>query len=116
MQGVRIRFSEVDGKIESMLTFSDLKKVNQFSELLVRISSALSLNLEVLTQMSLVVKARESTLMGNNRCGVFPQILQDCCNQHTFLQHHVSLVKENADRLGVQVCRARLTSLAAIAA
>jgi len=60
--------------------------------------------MEVLSQLSQVVRSRASTLQTlDDQCETFCQILQDCHTQHVFLRHHVSLVKENADRLGVQV-------------
>lgn len=102
-QGIGLKFSKV-GDSSSQLEFTDLQKLNQFSELLLRISHALTLNTEVLTQLSQVAVARAEELQDPIHSAAFKQILLDCETQHRFLRHHVTLVKENADRLSVQVC------------
>ena len=111
-----MKFSSLSSDDPTNLTFSDLQKLNQYTELLARISHSLLLNIEVIDNLRTDTsysgpKEPESSLLlsssgdeaFSSEATHFRAVLDICKAEHQFLRHHVAFVKENADRLAAQV-------------
>ncbi len=101
-----MRYSKVGAPASERVTFAQLQQLSEYTHLLIRASRALDLNTEVLGMLAREAAARESldSALPAARYRGFQAALRACMAEHVFLKHHVGLVRECAERLGVAVC------------
>jgi hypothetical protein len=107
LQNLSVRFTKLGADSPDRVTFQHLQRLSEYSDLLIRLFHALQLNLVVLEMLSAEATRRQAeegkdlTQRYNN----FQAALRACITEHTFLRHHVSLVRDSAERLAIVVSR-----------
>jgi hypothetical protein len=100
-----VRFAKLGTDNPDRVTFTDLQQLNKLFDLLIRVIHALQLNLDVLKMLSREAIKR-AAVEGDElveQYDEFQGALETCTIGHTFLMHHASLVRDNAERIATQV-------------
>ena len=104
-EDLEVRFTKLGTNSPDRVTFTDLQQLNKISDLVIRVFHALELNMEVLNMLSQET-IRRAAVEGkelSEQYEGFQGALRMCAMEHTFLKHHASLVRDNAERLATQV-------------
>lgn len=104
-----VQFAKLEPGHTDEVSFSHLKSLNQYTDLLVRATHVLQLNIAVLETLSRDAAKRrdmESAVVAP-RYGVFAETIQKCLDDHAFIKGHVGLVRERAERIAVMVSKSK---------
>jgi hypothetical protein len=87
------------------VTFTTLQALSKYSDLLIRISHALQLNISVLDRLSETATRRQKldSMKSSDEYEAFQDSIRTCITEHHFLKHHVSLVQSCAQEITVMV-------------
>jgi hypothetical protein len=87
------------------VTFATLQQLSKYSDIMIRISHTLQMNITVLGK--LLEGARRRQILDNKECveeyESFQESIQASITEHEFLKHHVALVQTSSQELGALV-------------
>lgn len=88
------------------VTFATLQQLSKYSDIMIRISHTLQMNITVLSKLSETTCKRQK--IDSKECiedyESFQESIQTCITEHEFLKHHVALVQSSSQELGALVC------------
>jgi hypothetical protein len=88
------------------VTSTTLQQLSKYSDIMIRISHTLQMNITVLNK--LLETARKRQKLDSKECvegyESFQESIQLCITEHEFLKHHVALVRSSSQELGALVC------------
>jgi len=88
------------------VTFTTLQQLSKYSDIMIRMSQTLQMNITVLNK--LLETARKRQKLDSKECveeyESFQESIQTCITEHEFLKHHVALVQSSSQELGALVC------------
>jgi hypothetical protein len=87
------------------VTFATLQRLSKYSDIMVRISHTLQMNIMVLSKLLETARKRQNLV--SKECveeyESFQESIQTCITEHEFLKHHVTLVQSSSQELGALV-------------
>jgi hypothetical protein len=100
-----VQFAKLEAGHTDEVSFNHLQHLNQYTDLLVRATHVLQLNITVLTTLSREATKRQDmdSAASAPRYEIFAKIIQNCLDDHAFIKGHVGLVRERAERIAVMV-------------
>jgi hypothetical protein len=100
-----VQFAKLEQGHTDEVSFNHLKNLNQYTDLLVRATHVLQLNIAVLTTLSREAAKRHAmdSATSSPRYEIFTRTIQSCLDDHAFIKGHVGLVRERAERIAVMV-------------
>jgi hypothetical protein len=100
-----VQFAKLEAGHTDEASFNHLQQLNECTDLLVRATHVLQLNITVLTTLSREATKRRDmdSPAAAPRYEVFAKTIQNCLDDHTFIKGHVGLVRERAERIAVMV-------------
>lgn len=83
------------------VTFTTLQELSKYSDLLIRISHALQLNISILERLSETVARRQKLDVesSSRRYEAFRDSIRTCLTEQNFLKHHAGLVQNCAQEI-----------------
>lgn len=105
MQYNAVQFAKLEAGHTDEVSLSHLQNLNQYTDLLVRATHVLQLNITVLTTLSREATKRRDIDSPESapRYDIFAKMIQNCLDDHSFIKGHVALVRERAERIAVMV-------------
>ena len=87
------------------VTFATLQQLSKYSDVMIRISSALEMNVNVLKKISETCTKRQrlDSKEWVEEYESFQESIRICITEHEFLKHHVALVQSSSQELGALV-------------
>ncbi|KFY62104.1 hypothetical protein V496_04729 [Pseudogymnoascus sp. VKM F-4515 (FW-2607)] len=83
------------------VTFATLQQLSKYSDIMIRISHTLQMNITILSK--LLETARKRQKLDSKECveeyESFQESIQTCITEHEFLKHHVALVQSSSQEL-----------------
>ncbi|CAG8956266.1 hypothetical protein HYFRA_00003646 [Hymenoscyphus fraxineus] len=91
-----VRYAHPNDNSPDRVTFTTLQNLNKYNDILIRITSALELNIFVLSKLNTTAIKRQSLDKpeASEQYEEFREAIQMCITEHDFLKHHVSLIQE----------------------
>jgi hypothetical protein len=87
------------------VTFATLQQLSKYSDIMIRISHTLQMNIVVLSKLSETASKRQELDSKEfiEEYEGFQESIQTCITEHEFLKHHVALVQSSSQELGALV-------------
>lgn len=100
-----MQFAKLEAGHTDEVSFNHLQNLNQYTDLLVRATHVLQLNITALTALSREATERQAmdSAASEPRYEIFAKVIQNCLDDHAFIKGHVGLVRERAERIAVMV-------------
>ena len=105
-----MQFAKLEAGHTDEVSFNHLQHLNQYTDLLVRATHVLQLNITVLAMLSREATKRQDmdSAASEPRYEIFANIIQNCLDDHAFIKGHVGLVRERAERIAAMVSSPKL--------
>ena len=88
------------------VTFATLQQLSKYSDIMIRISHTLQMNITVLSKLLETARKRQKLDSKEyvEEYESFQGSIQMCITEHEFLKHHIALVQSSSQELRALVC------------